>query len=75
MEQRVICERGADSLGEIPAAGRTDTAWVTAAPVITEGDVSGLRGVCQRLGTRRQARCCSGLCQSAAQFLARCAAV
>ena len=75
MEQRVICERGADSLGEIPLAGRDGYSVVTAAPVITEGDVSGCVAFVSDKEDAASSEVLLSLCQSAAQFLARCAAV
>ena len=75
MEQRVICERGADSLGEIPLAGRDGYSVVTAVPVITEGDVSGCVAFVSDKEDAASSEVLLSLCQSAAQFLARCAAV
>lgn len=75
MEQRVICERGADSLGEIPLAGRDGYSVVTAAPVIAEGDVSGCVAFVSDKEDAASSEVLLSLCQSAAQFLARCAAV
>lgn len=75
MEQRVICERGTDSLGEIPLAGRDGYSVVTAAPVITEGDVSGCVAFVSDKEDAVSSEVLLSLCQSAAQFLARCAAV
>ena len=75
MEQRVICERGADSLGEIPLAGRDGYSVVTAAPIITEGDVSGCVAFVSDKEDAASSEVLLSLCQSAAQFLARCAAV
>ena len=75
MEQRVICERGADSLGEIPLAGRDGYSVVTAVPVIAEGDVSGCVAFVSDKEDAASSEVLLSLCQSAAQFLARCAAV
>lgn len=75
MEQCVICERGADSLGEIPLAGRDGYSVVTAAPVIAEGDVSGCVAFVSDKEDAASSEVLLSLCQSAAQFLARCAAV
>ena len=71
----IICERGADSLGEIPLAGRDGYSVVTAAPVITEGDVSGCVAFVSDKEDAVSSEVLLSLCQSAAQFLARCAAV
>lgn len=75
MEQRVLCERGADGLDDIPLAGRDGCTVVTAAPVITDGDVSGCVAFVSEKEDASSSEVLLGLCQSAAQFLARCAAV
>ena len=71
MEQRIVYERGEGGLPDVPLSGRDGYSLVTAAPIITDGDVSGCVAFISEKDDAASSELLLGLCQSAAQFLSR----
>ncbi len=71
MEQRIVYERGEGGLPDVPLSGRDGYSLVTAAPIITDGDVSGCVTFISEKDDAVSSELLLGLCQSAAQFLSR----
>ena len=71
MERRECYERGADEQPEGLISSQDGCAVVAAAPIITDGDVSGCVAFISEKEDTASSEVLLGLCQSAAQFLSR----
>lgn len=75
MEQRAVYEHTAQEAATAPVTGSETYALVAAAPVITDGDVTGCVAFVSEEDPPAASEIHVKLCQTAAQFLARRAAV
>ena len=71
MERRECYERGVDEQPEVLISSQDGCAVVAAAPIITDGDVSGCVAFISEKEDTASSEVLLGLCQSAAQFLSR----
>ena len=71
MEQRVTYERGVGETQEVALSGRDAYTVITAAPVITDGDVTGCVVFLSEDENAAANEVTVKLCQTAAQFLSR----
>ena len=71
MERRECYERGADEQPEVLISSQDGCAVVAAAPIITDGDVSGCVAFVSEKEDEKADEVLLKLCQSAAQFLSK----
>ena len=71
MEQRVPYERGAEALPEVLVSAQDSYTVVTAAPILTDGDVSGCVAFVSEKEDAKADEVLLKLCQSAGQFLSK----